>query len=495
MILPGILCATAIVTFLGIYRWRLGLLLSIPFGIMADAARKVIDGEPVYLSGLIVLPVLASLIGARLARGRIIPVALRRQQAWLKVPLVLYLLLVLLQSLNGIYTSGSPMVGVIGLVAYLIPVVGLVLGAHYARRTRDIQRFLLWYVVLATAMAATVYLARLGISGKIFEPVGSGLVALASPSGVALDLEPGLYRAEEVAAWHTATAICFLLILYFRKRRPWISLVPIACLLAVLGGALLMTGRRKGIVEVGLFVLVYLACLAYFRRGAIKTALVLGLLSAVGMVVFLVSTIGQKLSIHPYFERGLDIGGKDVRRVQTFAVDLLGAVIEQNGWFGSGAGSGSQGAQHFGAGADLVGIAAEGGVGKIVAELGVPGLIFVVWLGLAFAVVFWKAARASSRRTRATSYFAYGCLAFMIPNAMTFTIGHQIFGDPLVLTLTGIMAGMLLSVPYLKGDGRRTSHLRPRSRAGWRNRSRHGSAAIRRFRLAASLRASVTDFY
>lgn len=449
MILPAILGATVIVTFIGIYRWRLGLLLSIPFGLIADAARKVIDGEPVYLSGLIVIPVVASLIGARIARGRIIPVALKRQGTWLKVPLILYLLLVLLQSLNGIYTSQSPMVGVIGMIAYLIPIVGLALGAHYARSTRDIQRFLRWYVVLMILMAATMYLGRLGISGGLLEPVGTGLVPLASPSGVDLDLEPGLYRAEEVAAWHTATAICFLIVLYFRKRRPWVFLVPIGCLLAVLSGALLMTGRRKGIVEVGLFVLVYLACLAYFRRGAVKTALALGLLSAAGLVVFLASTIGQRLSMNPYVERGLDIGGKDVRRVQTFAVDLLGAVIRQNGWFGSGAGSGSQGAQHFGAGADLVGIAAEGGVGKIVAELGVPGLMFVIWLGLAFALVFWKAARASSRGTRGRAYFAYGCLAFMIPNAMTFTIGHQIFGDPLVLTVMGIVAGFLLSLPYM----------------------------------------------
>ena len=75
-------------------------------------------------------------------------------------------------------------------------------------------------------------------------------------------------------------------------------------------------------------------------------------------------------------------------------------------------------------------------------------MIFVIWLGVAFAIVFWKAARASSRGTRARAYFAYGCLAFLIPNAMTFTIGHQIFGDPLVLTVTGIVAGFLLSLPY-----------------------------------------------
>jgi hypothetical protein len=31
---------------------------------------------------------------------------------------------------------------------------------------------------------------------------------------------------------------------------------------------------------------------------------------------------------------------------------------------------------------------------------------------------------------------------------MTFTIGHQIFGDPLVLTVMGIVAGFLLSLPY-----------------------------------------------
>lgn len=489
MILSGILFATVIVTFLGFYRWRLGLLASFPFGFMADAARKVVEEQPVYLSALVVLPVVASLLGARRVGRRFIPVRLLGQGAWVKVPLILYIMLVLLQSLNGVYTSRSPVVGIIGLISYLAPILGAILGVHYARSTSVLRRFLRWYVVVTTAMAITVYLARLGVSWEIFQPVGIGLVA-ATPAGMALDLETGLYRAAEVAAWHTAMGICFLFLLLFRKRRAWVSLVPIAGLLALFAGALLMTGRRKGIVEVALFVLVYLACLAYFRRGAVKTALLLGFLAVGGLAVFIVSTIGQELSIIPYVERGVNIGSTDVRRVQEFSVDALGTVIRHNGWFGSGAGTGSQGAQYFGGGDLLVGTAAEGGVGKIVAEVGVPGLFLMLWLGLAFARVFWRAARASSGGSRVRAQFAYGCLAFLFSNALTFTISHQIFGDPLVLIVIGVVAGFLLRMPDLEGSRRVAGP--PRS---WRLRgrrftpSRSHEAQVRRPSTGSSTRS------
>ena len=39
-------------------------------------------------------------------------------------------------------------------------------------------------------------------------------------------------------------------------------------------------------------------------------------------------------------------------------------------------------------GAPLVGGAAEGGLGKIIAELGLPGLVLIIWLALASQNIF-----------------------------------------------------------------------------------------------------------
>ena len=49
------------------------------------------------------------------------------------------------------------------------------------------------------------------------------------------------------------------------------------------------------------------------------------------------------------------------------------------GFFGLGAGVVSQGGQHFGVDEQLAG-AAEGGLGKVIVELGIPGLIILTWV-------------------------------------------------------------------------------------------------------------------
>lgn len=453
MIQATILALALAIAFLALHRWRLALLLTLPFGLLADLGRKATEGQPIYMSALVVLPVMACLVGARRTGVRPILAPFYGRASLLRVPLILYLLFVLFQCVNGALTSGSPIVGVIGLVAYSSPVIGLLLGYHYARTASSVGRFLRWYVGLVVVMAISIVLGQLGVEWSVLEPVGPGLVAY-TPSGMALDLETGFFRAAEVAAWHTAVALCFLFLIVLGRKKVLAPVVLLPWLLPLLGGALILTGRRKGIVEVGLFLLVYLACLAYFRRGAVKTGFTLALVAVAGLAWFTLSTVGEALGILPYVERSLNIGSTDVERVHTHSISSLETVIRRNGYLGAGAGMGSQGAQYFGAGAATVGGAAEGGVAKIVAELGVPGLFLMIWLWVGSALVFWRATRASSRGSVVPAHFAYGFLGILFASALTFTIGHQIFGDPLVLVVIGLVAGFLLRMPSLADETR-----------------------------------------
>jgi hypothetical protein len=462
----AILLSGLLLAFVALYRWRTALLLCLPYALLADMGRKAIEGQPVYLSALVIVPFAASMVGAHRAG---IPWSLKplfRYGPALKIPLLLYVILVVLQSLHAALSTGSAIVAGIGLIAYLAPVLGVLLGYHYARSVPHVRRFLRWYVGFVVLATLGVYLARLGVGWEILQSVGPGLVAY-SPSGQPLDLETGFFRAAEVAAWHTAMAICFLFLFVFGRRKVLASVALVPWLLPLLAGALVLTGRRKGIVEVGLFLLVYLACLAYFRRGAVKTAVVLALVAVAGLVWFAASSVDQNLAIAPYLERGVNIGSEDVGRIEDRSLTALRAVIARNGFFGSGAGTGSQGAQYFGAGAELVGKAAEGGMAKILAELGVPGLFLVVWLGIGYMIAFWKVVRASSTGGAVPAHFAYGFLGFLFANTLTFTIGHQVFGDPLVLMVLGLVAGFLLRMPSLAGAGlvRRRPRRRRRGRA------------------------------
>jgi hypothetical protein len=450
MIAADVFVITGALALLCLARWRVGILVTLLFGFGLDAMRKLVPGEPLYFSVLVFVLVAATLLGAR-RRG--ISLTLRpifARGSVLRVPLILFLLLIAIQSVAGFARTGSPFIALIGLVAYLAPIPGVVLGYAYARRTSDVRKLMRWYVGGVAVMAAGIYLARAGYDWKVLDAVGSGLVAY-SPTGQRLDLASGFFRAPEVAAWHTAMATCFLLVLFLSRRKIIAHIWPTAALGLYFLAALVFTGRRKGLVEIGLFVLAYLFFLVRFRKKAFKTALVLGALCVSAIALVTVTDLGNALGISPYYERGASIGVEEADRYRRFTTRALWFTIQRNGWLGAGAGTGSQGAQYFGGGQLLVGQSAEGGLGKVAAELGVPGLLLLPALVIATAVHLWKIARRAGRGGYRRAHYAYGLIAFLFANAVMFAVAHQIFGDPLVLYMIGLVLGMAFAIPGMWG--------------------------------------------
>ncbi|MEZ5582505.1 MAG: hypothetical protein R3F37_06910 [Candidatus Competibacteraceae bacterium] len=117
------------------------------------------------------------------------------------------------------------------------------------------------------------------------------------------------------------------------------------------------------------------------------------------------------------------------------------------GFFGVGVGAGSQGAQHFGGGA--VGGAAEAGLGKVMSELGIPGLLVVIFLIWAFARHFWRNLKLLNQMSFGLSLLLFGLVAFLAANFAVFTSAAQIYGDPFVLLILGSCAGFVLAAPRL----------------------------------------------
>jgi len=127
-------------------------------------------------------------------------------------------------------------------------------------------------------------------------------------------------------------------------------------------------------------------------------------------------------------------------------------VIARNGILGSGAGTGSQGAQHFGGGSNIVGSAAEGGLGKVLAELGVPGLLLLLWLVISFARYIWSIILYVTRERDVDPSLAklvFGLVAFLMTNAFVYTIAHQAYGDPFVLIILGFFLGFVMATPKM----------------------------------------------
>ncbi|HXI93330.1 MAG TPA: hypothetical protein VNO24_25245 [Blastocatellia bacterium] len=450
-----------------ISRWRVGILLCLLVGFLQDPLRKITIGEPIYFTALVGLPLAATLLGARLRNVRI---SFRPVHSWnnvLRTPLNLFILLVVIQSMAAIIKTGSTIIGAIGALSYLAPLPGILLGYQFSRSERDITRLIKVYVAVGILMVSGIYLSYAGFDWKILKSVGEGLFIYSMEKG-RLNLYSGFLRSPEIAAWHAATSICLLILLALSLRRKMIFKAGAGVLVMFLLGALLLTGRRKFLVEIFMFVSVYALLLVWFLRTAFKSGVIFksAVLVAAGLVVgsaayLFVATDVSSTEIRPYFERGLGVQNEATSRATGNTIDSFQWVIERNGIFGSGAGTASQGAQHFGGGVNIVGDAAEGGLAKVLAELGIPGLVLLLWLVVGFGRYMWSIIMyiTHSKDVDPTqSKLIFGLAAFLMTNGVVFIIAHQVFGDPFVLIVLGFFLGFVIAMPKMqlrKTDDRR----------------------------------------
>jgi hypothetical protein len=156
--------------------------------------------------------------------------------------------------------------------------------------------------------------------------------------------------------------------------------------------------------------------------------------------------------IRPYYERGVSVRNDVTERVSLMTLESFQYVIAQNGILGSGAGTGSQGTQQFGGGANIVGGAAEGGLAKVLAELGIPGLLLLLWLVVSLGRYMWAIAKDLAQANdvdASLGKLVFGLEAFLITNGFVYIIAHQVFGDPFVLIVLGFFIGFVMAMPKM----------------------------------------------
>jgi hypothetical protein len=123
----------------------------------------------------------------------------------------------------------------------------------------------------------------------------------------------------------------------------------------------------------------------------------------------------------------------------------LQGVVARNSSHGSGAGTATQGSAQFGGGARLVGFGAKRGVARLLAELGVHGLLAGLWAVIAFAQAYHVSIRDLQRTAQLRwSSLTIGLTSLLMVNVMVFATAGQVFGDPFVLLVLGLLLGFVL---------------------------------------------------
>lgn len=461
--------AFAAALVLALFDWRRGLLACLAVGFLQDTVRKLLPGQPVQLVVAVAAAFSMCVVGVYF-KGE--GLRLARLLAWfprLRPPVVAFAAIVLLQCLHTLLRTGNGILAGIGLLAYFSPPLALLLGERYCNRFSDLRRWLFAYLSGAVIVGLTVLIQFSGVEMRVFSSIGLEFV-YGGPTGV-VKMMSGLMRSSEIAAWHLAAGACMLVAVAAAARSPrtrWLALAGFFGLLL----AVALTGRRKMLAEVVLFLVLYGFLVGQYRRGGSRIAqTIMGLLFVGVLVGQLFATSGQVSELAPYLGRGATILADSTERLYAMTISQFRWVILENGFLGSGAGTGAQGSQYFGGGVQLVGGSAEGGLGKVLAELGVPGALALLWLAVAVGRVILRIARYARQTPPSHALLLYGLVAFLPANGVVFLTAHQVYGDPFVLIVLGLMTGAILAYPRMwmaeSAEGTEIRSARP-GRAGTR---------------------------
>ena len=450
---------------------RMGMYLTLVVGFLQDPLRKLDPDAPVYYTVLVVLFVTVTFIGAGMS-GAMRPFgAIPGWNARLKAPIALFVAVVVVQSIASLIYTGSAVIAGIGLLVYLAPFPALLLAFSFASNLDRIHTFLWIYVVACAAMASGIYLSWLEVDWDMLRSVGEPLVVYSMDTGDALELPSGFFRSPEVAAWHAASGACVALILGLSKGRKDTGMVSVALILFFLG-AVMLTGRRKFLLEVALFLPVLSWLLWRFRLATGRILYLLVILAVAGLVVTVTGAIesNTREAFEAPVSRGENRLDELTDRIQNLTIGAVPHIIAENGILGAGAGSGSGGAQYYGGGDDRIGLAAEGGLGKVLAEIGVPGILVFLWLIYRFAGHVWRTLGQAAAAPPETAQLMMGIAAFLVANGIVFASAHQVYSDPFILLLIGSCFGFILATHRFSADSRQSIDLPGQPRARHRAR-------------------------
>ena len=175
----------------------------------------------------------------------------------------------------------------------------------------------------------------------------------------------------------------------------------------------------------------------------------------VAYALFLFAAKGD--SFDTYLNRSLSARDELLNRFQSQGIGALLRALEVSQGFGLGVGAGANLGNLKLDDATMaarqsirsLGYVSEGGGGRIVAELGLPGII----AGGAVAVLVLLTLRRNFRLLRLleprVAVLLLGLVAFGLANLLFFFSAAQVYSDPFILILLGICFGSFLTVPTL----------------------------------------------
>jgi len=443
MILYGFLGLVALSAFVAALRWRLGIILMVFVAMLQDPVRKMIPGTPAYLV-LATVPVWAGIVIGAAVEGGLEWQRFRSMFPRLSWAILLFLVFLIPPAiLSATYSAGSWQVTLLGLYAHLSVVVGMVLGTYYPRAVGDTEKLFLWYCILVSLMLIGAPLERLRLGGA------TGLVGTRTMghywvtyrTGGTVRMLAGFFRSPDVMGWHAAMLVMLGITLALNssgmRRHAYAAMAGWGAI------GVMLCGRRKMMGMLPFFVVCFLLLHLLFRqpRRVVSLAISVILVLLVGLYAY--TELGADPELESfYYTTASELGD----RLAQHGVAAVITTYRQAGFFGYGLGMATQGTHHIDVPRPRVW--QEGGLGKIMAELGLPGFVCFVLL---LATLLATGSRVLARVSTTTEYSMYfGLTSLIAANGIGAIVSAQIFGDPFVGSFLPFLIGLLLSGARLR---------------------------------------------
>lgn len=420
--------------------WRRGWLLAILCGVLQDPARKLTPGTPVIMSISIVLIYVVVIFSAQTTLQRHAREFTKRFPA-LYGALIFVFVFLFLAAVNGLFTFGIDQwkAPAMSFFLYCAPLPAVIIGYTFLQREEQLFGLFRFY-------AGVTSIAMIGTPLEYFrvEWRALGTVALGENlrflTGLSVRLLSGFYRAPDIMGWHAALLTMIGIVMALRAR----SLRSISVWMLVTGWGFLnclISGRRKAFYMIGVFVLAFFW--RYFRRLTMPQVVSFGLAGI--LMLGVTAKISQNEESSVYTKAAYTTEDELWGRLE----GGLSGTVEQAGIMGAGLGTATQGVYHVlreDTGTTLGW--QEGGLGKLAIELGVPGLLAVVILGLTMFVTMLKISGhpdvpGSSQLARAALF------GIIVANVIEFMVSAQAYSDPVLTLLTAFFVGSMFATAAL----------------------------------------------
>ncbi len=433
------LCILAASCLLALRDWRMGWLALLFCGALQDPVRKLTPNAPVVISFSVIAIYAVILFSAR--RSLIAHLQeFGRRFPNVHTAAVTFLIVLGLAAVNGLVTFGMGQwkVPMLSLFTYIAPLPAVILGYTWLEREELLYRFFRVYAALTSIALVGTLLEYLRYQSPVLGLVAAPGDYIRHLPGLQIRMLSGFYRAPDVMGWHasTLTAIAIAMAVrhgFGRKAWPWIAVATwgfFNCMIS---------GRRKAIYYVAAFGLAFLW--RYFRRMRISQ------LVALAAVALVLAGIIQRLAsderTNVYARGAATTQGELVQRLEG---GMIG-TFRQSGLLGSGLGTATQGTRHLVSSDRKLGWQ-EGGLAKFAAELGLPGIVTVLLLGIALMRTLLLLTRigdvpGSSQFARVTLF------ALLVANAVTFMASAQAYTDATLALTTAFLIGCLFATAAL----------------------------------------------